>query len=291
MLDEMSGVIDEVLRPADLAQALALLAEGGGRRRPIAGGTDLLVQAKEPGAPPRGLVDLWGLDELRGITAEPDRIVVGANTTMTEVLASELLRAEARCLWDGCYEAGSVQIRNRATLGGNAANASPAADSVLGLIALGAEARIASVRGERRLPVEELATAPRRTALAPDELILAFSFPRAGGRSAFARLGQRRAQAISKVSCAIHAQLDDQGCVQAARVAFGAVAPRVVRSPGAEAALRGHSLTDPSARAAAAVAARADTAPIDDLRSTRAYRSEMVGVLLTRLLVRLAGEA
>lgn len=127
---EMVGVITDVLRPATLDELLTILDSPPGPTRLISGGTDLLAQAKDPGFPAATWIDIWSLDELRGIEFSDDRITLGANVTMSDVESSAELKAEARALWDGCYEAGSVQIRNRATLGGNAGNASPAADSV-----------------------------------------------------------------------------------------------------------------------------------------------------------------
>jgi CO/xanthine dehydrogenase FAD-binding subunit len=182
---------------------------------------------------------------------------------------------------EACSVIGGPQIRNRGTLGGNLANASPAADSVPSLAVSDAVVEVAGPTGRRELPVLELASGPRRSALRPGELIVGVRVPRREGvRGAFLRLGQRQAQAISKVSVAVHVRgtgprPDD------VRVAFGAVAPTVIRAPRVEAALLAGSLER------ALVAAREEVRPIDDVRSTAAYRREMAAVLLRRALERL----
>jgi carbon-monoxide dehydrogenase medium subunit len=283
---EMTGVVLDVLRPASLDELLRLLADLEGPRRLLAGGTDLLAQAKDEGYPPATWIDIWSLDELRGIDVGADTVTLGANTTMTDVEHSAELKAAARALWDGCYEAGSVQIRNRATLGGNAGNASPAADSVPGLISLGAICHLVSRRGEREVLLEELALRPRKTVIAPDELITRFSFPRAAGsRGAFLRLGQRRAQAISKVSVAATATFDGDAVAQI-RIALGAVAATIVRAPKTEAFLSGKTL-DPGVLAEAMEIVRTEATPITDVRSTQAYRVRTLGIVLKRVLERL----
>ncbi len=285
---ELVGIIKDVLRPKDLPELLSLLAELEGPRRLLAGGTDLLAQAKDAGYPAATWFDVWSLDELRRFEVGEETIVLGANVTMTQVEQSHELKAFARALWDGCWEAGSVQIRNRATLGGNAGNASPAADSVPGLISLGAEAHLCSqARGERTVLVEKLAVAPRNTVIEPDEVITHFSWTREPGSvGAYLRLGQRKAQAISKVSVAATATLTDE-VVHTIRIALGAVAPTIVRVPDTEAYLKGKPLNAGTLNQAMEVV-RTEITPIDDIRSTKAYRQQMAGVLLKRVLERLA---
>lgn len=286
---EMVGVITDVLRPATLDELLTILDSPPGPTRLISGGTDLLAQAKDPGFPAATWIDIWSLDELRGIEFSDDRITLGANVTMSDVESSAELKAEARALWDGCYEAGSVQIRNRATLGGNAGNASPAADSVPGLISLGAQVHLQSkARGERTVLLEALALSPRKTVIKSDELITRFSFPRvAKQRGAFMRLGQRKAQAISKVSVGASASFD-RGAISEIRIALGAVAATVLRAPKTEAFLVGKTL-DANVLTQAMDIVRQEATPIDDVRSTRAYRLRAIGIVLKRVLERLAG--
>jgi carbon-monoxide dehydrogenase small subunit/xanthine dehydrogenase small subunit len=266
-------------RPRSLEAALELLAERSQQARPVAGGTDILVKAKD-GLVTRGaLFDLTQVPELAGIEDRGDHLWIGAASTHTQMLESPLVAHHAPALPAACAVIGGPQIRNRGTLGGNLANASPAADTVPPLYAADAVVEIASVSSRRELPVTRLFAGPRRSVLEPDELILGVRIPkRAGVRGAFLRLGQRQAQAISKVSVAV-AMVADDGRPSWVRVAFGAVAPTVIRAPEAEKALmRGG---EEGLRAACA-AVREEVQPIDDLRSTREYRREMAAVLLAR---------
>lgn len=280
----MIGTVQRFLRPKTLDELLTTLAALQGPRYLLAGGTDILVKAKDGKVAPGAWIDVWQLDELRGVSAHDDRIELGANTTMADVERSELLRADARALWDACREAGAVQIRNRATLAGNTANASPAGDSIPALYSLGATVVLRSVRGERRVAIEALLTGPGRSVIAPDEAIVRFSLPRVPGQvGAFQRLGQRQAQAISKLSVAATASLGPGLRVQAIRLALGAVAPTVIRAPKVEALLTGRAL-EPGLIAEAGELVTRQITPITDVRSTKDYRQEMTGVVLRRVL-------
>ncbi|HUG54046.1 MAG TPA: FAD binding domain-containing protein, partial [Vicinamibacteria bacterium] len=266
-------------RPRSLEEALEILAQRGGEVRPLAGGTDVLVKAKD-GLLSRGaLFDLTAVAEIRGVEEREDHLWIGAGTTHTEMMRSAAVAAAAPALPAACAVIGGPQIRNRGTLGGNLANASPAADTVPPLFAADALVEIASVSGRREVPISEFFLGPRQTVLVPDELILGVRVPRrAGVRGAFLRLGQRRAQAISKVSVAVAMAFRD-GRPDWVRVALGAVAPTVIRAPEAEKALLGGGW---EALQRAKEAVRGEVEPIDDLRSTAAYRREMAAVLLER---------
>jgi CO/xanthine dehydrogenase FAD-binding subunit len=194
-------------------------------------------------------------------------------------MASPLVARWAPALPPACAVIGGPQIRNRGTLGGNLANASPAADTVPALFAVDATVEVCSVSERRELKVAELFLGPRQTSLQPDELIVAVRVPRRPRlRGAFLRLGQRQAQAISKVSVAVTASFDD-GKPDFVRVAYGAVAPTVIRAPEAERLLLEGG---DAALEQALEAAREAVRPIDDLRSTAEYRRAMSGVLLRR---------
>jgi carbon-monoxide dehydrogenase small subunit/xanthine dehydrogenase small subunit len=264
------------VRPRSLEDALELLAQRAGSVRPFAGGTDALVKAKDGKLDAGSLFDVSLIAELHGIEEEPAALRIGAAVTHTELLESSLIARYVPALPPACAVIGGPQIRNRGTLGGNLANASPAADTVPPLYCADARVEIASVSNRRELAIHELFTGPRQTCLEPDELIVAVRVPkRQGLRGAFLRLGQRQAQAISKVSVAVAAAFED-GRPSFVRVAYGAVAPTVIRIPDVEQALLAGAVD------VALAAAREGVTPIDDLRSTRAYRREMSAVLLRR---------
>src|SRR5215212_912433 len=189
--------------PHNLFEAYERLAAGP--TRPIAGGTDVMVAITgELGPLPERMLDLSRIDALRGIQLEPTGLVLGARTTYTEIRRSALCREHLPALVEAAATIGAAQIQNRGTLGGNIANASPAGDTLPVLLALDAEIVVGGAAGERTIPAGAFWVAYRRTALRPDELILAVRIPVAGGREArFRKIGTRRAQAISKVVIAV----------------------------------------------------------------------------------------
>jgi CO/xanthine dehydrogenase FAD-binding subunit len=274
--------------PRSLADAFALLATSTANDQltPIAGGTDVMVRITgEIGEPPARLIDLWRLDELRGISADGDAITIGALTTYTEIRRSAAIREHLPALVDAAATIGAAQIQNRGTLGGNIANASPAGDTLPVLLALDAEMVVGGSRGERTIPASEFWVAYRRTALAPDELILRIRIPVRGGRETrFRKVGTRRAQAISKVVIAV-AWGDRPGSTawSDVRVALGSVADRPIRASAAEAALEGQPAT-PEAADRAAEAVAGEIHPIDDVRSTADYRRVVAARALHRIV-------
>jgi carbon-monoxide dehydrogenase small subunit/xanthine dehydrogenase small subunit len=284
------GLLDlddpEADTPRTLTEAYALLAEGG--RRPLAGGTDALVErAAGVGATGRYL-DLAALAELRGIRAADGVLVLGASTTYAELRRSPLVAEHAPVLAEMAAEVGAAQIQNRGTLGGNIATASPAGDSLPVLLALDAEIVVGSARGERTVPATAFFPAYRRIALAPDELILRVRVPIRSDRTVtFRKVGTRRAQAISVVVLAI-AWRWEAGLWRDVRVALGSVAPTPIRARVTERALEGAAPTaDVAALAAATLIA--EIAPIDDVRSTAEYRRAVAGRVLHRIIRDAAG--
>jgi carbon-monoxide dehydrogenase small subunit/xanthine dehydrogenase small subunit len=268
-------------RPRSLEEALEILVQRAGEVRPIAGGTDILVAAKDGKASPAALFDLTAVPELRGIEETAHEVRVGAAVTHTEILASPVLARYVPALPLACAWIGGPQIRNRGTLGGNIAHGSPAGDTIPPLYTADARVEVVSVSDRRDVMISDFFLGPRQTVLAPDELIVAVRIPkRAGVRGAFLRLGQRQAQAISKVSVAV-AMTFRGGQPEWARVALGAVAPTVIRAPETERALLAGGY-EGLRRAMEAV--RNEVRPIDDIRSTREYRREMAAVLLERAI-------
>jgi CO/xanthine dehydrogenase FAD-binding subunit len=274
--------------PGTLAEAFAVLAgsTADAQVTPIAGGTDVMVRITgEIGEPPTRMVDLSRLEELRGIAVDGASIVLGARTTYTEIRRSDLCREHLPTLVEAAATIGAAPIQNRGTLGGNIANASPAGDTLPVLLSLDAEIEIAGPRGARTVPGSAFWVAYRRTALAPDELIVRVRIPIAGGREArFRKIGTRRAQAISKVVLAVAWR--DGGTGRAwsdVRVALGSVADRPVRASAAEAALEGADPT-PETADAAAEALAGEIHPIDDVRSTAEYRRVVAARALHRIV-------
>src|SRR6187200_1525931 len=277
-----------VSSPRDLAEAYASLAEAPAR--PIAGGTDLMVALTgELGEPPDRILDVWGLDELRGIALDRDTISLGALTTYTEIRRSGLCREHLPVLVEAAATIGAAQIQNRGTLGGNIANASPAGDTLPVLLAADASFVLGSVRGERTVTAAEFWPAYRQTALAPDELLLRIRIPLLAGRELrFRKVGTRRAQSISKVVLALGWRDGTPAMPwRDVRLALGSVAATPIRAHATEAAIEGHPPTPETADLAAETLA-AELHPIDDVRSTAEYR-RIVAARVVHRLIREAG--
>jgi CO/xanthine dehydrogenase FAD-binding subunit len=273
----------EFLAAATLDDAYRLLGDTGGRV--IAGGTDVIVQMQRGVFPADTLIDVSGIPDLRFIRAETGRISVGALTTYADVLASRLLHKVAPALVEAAATVGAPQTRSRGTVGGNIGNASPAGDLLPPLLALNATVTLASAARSRVLPLDEMLVGPRRTRLASGEIIHSVSFERLPSTcgAVFLKLGNRSGMAIAVVNAAVVLTLDRRGRIAAGRVALGAVAPRTVRCPHAEAVLAGRppdaALFDEAARAI-----QHDIAPISDIRGTAAYRRQAAEHLVSRAL-------
>ena len=264
-----------------LNDALSLLASEPGAWRPFAGGTDLMVLLEAGKLPEGRYLGLWTISELRGIHDGEDDVVLGAMTTYTDVLRSPTIAREFPLIGRAAAETGGVATQNRGTLGGNIANASPAADTPPALLVYDAVLELQSIRGLRRVPYDRFHLGYKKMDLAPDEIITGIRLPRRPARSLqyYRKVGTRRAQAISKVCLAVTAKEDPAGHVTGVRIALGSVAPTVARCRNAEAALEGR-LLDRTSIMQAQDALRQDIAPIDDLRSTARYRERVAMALL-----------
>lgn len=270
------------LQPPNLQKALQVLEEQGDRARILAGGTDLINRLRKDMATPDVIVDISRIDEIRGIRLTGDAVWIGALTTHSEIRNSRALAGAAPLIVEACREVGSVQIRNRGTLGGNLGNASPAGDSIPALTVLGAEVEITSSRGARWVPIDEFFIGPGKTICRPDEMItaLCFGIPKAGSISFFQKIGQRRAVRVSKVSAAGYLEFEGNQ-VSLCRLALGAVAPTVIRLPQSEAAVAGKPLQAETIALAAKFAGQL-CSPINDFRSTVEYRCHISSVLVKR---------
>ena len=278
----------ELVTPPDLKAALAILQNEPNVWRPIAGGTDLMVLFEAGKLPFRKLLNIWNLPELKGIEVHPESITLGALTTYTQIRAHELLAKEFPLLALAASWTGGIATQNRGTLGGNIANASPAADSPPALLVYDAQLELISASGVSWVPYAKFHTGYKRMVLRSDELLGRIRLPRTTeGHHHYARkVGTRKAQAISKVCMAGLARMAGR-TVTDIRIALGSVAPTVLRCHQAEAAVRGHEIT-PETIAAAQTAIANESAPIDDIRSTARYRQQVTMNLLGEFLGGLA---
>lgn len=254
-------------RPSSLADALQMMRDTP--LLPIAGCTDVYVQLEFGQVPAQQYIDIWPLDELRGIHVADGTLVLGALTTYTDMIRSPDVRQHLPMLEAAARLVGGVQIQTRGTVGGNIANGSPAGDSLPVLAAADAQVVLRSASGERRVALTAYYTGYRTSVKRQDELIVAVEVPRVEGRQWFRKVGTRAAQAISKLVMA--GVRSDRPAV-----AIGSVAPTVIRLPRTEAALAQDGL----AKAQRVLAE--EIAPIDDLRSTADYRKHVASNLLGR---------
>ena len=277
----------ELVVPASLDEALDDLARHPAAR-PFAGGTDLMVMLEAGRLPPGRYVSLQHCGALRGIEEQDGGgVAIGALTTYTDIRNSRRLARDYPLLGLAAAETGGVATQNRGTLGGNIANASPAADTPPVLLVYDAALELVAAAGTRRVPYHGFHRGYKQMDLAPGEAIARIHLPARGAarpsHSYYRKVGTRRAQAISKVCVAGVITVHD-GAVQDVRVALGSVAPTVVRATRTEAALRGQPL-DADAIAAAERALLDEIAPIDDIRSTARYRARVAGNLLREFLL------
>jgi xanthine dehydrogenase small subunit len=258
--------------PKSLKEALVMLRDEGPLVA-MAGCTDLYVSLNFGTLKETRFLNLWRLDALRSIAIQGDALSIGALATHTAIIRSPLVRKRVPMLAAACREIGGVQIQNRGTLGGNVANGSPAGDTLPVFAAADAVVVLQSAGGTRRVPFNAFYTSYRRTVMRSDELIVRFELPRIHGRQWFRKVGTRAAQAISKIVMAGIAG----GANDPPRIAFGSVAPTVLRVRETEQLLAGGASIADAQRALAA-----EIAPIDDIRSTADYRRRVAANLLVR---------
>ncbi|MGI9609252.1 MAG: FAD binding domain-containing protein, partial [Acidimicrobiia bacterium] len=283
--------ISVILRPATLTEALQLLAEDS-TRRPLAGGSDILLDLHRggPGSPVE-LIDLTSIGGFDRIEDAGDTLKLGGGVRHGQVVSDQRFIERATPLAQACFEIGSPQLRNRATIAGNLATASPANDTLAALIALSARVEVSRWNGAdvvaRWVDVDQFFTGFRSTVLADDELITEIAVPTLseGMRGIWVKLGNRRAQAISVIHAGFVVHLED-GRVRSGRMAFGSVAPVVRLAEAGTSLLTGASLDEESIAEIAASVADEFT-PIDDVRATADYRTQALGTLVQRALTAL----
>src|SRR5215510_12080377 len=261
-----------VVSPTRLEEVYELLAERGRRAKIVAGGTDLMValNAKSLGA--KEFIDIWRLNELRGIDDEGETIRIGALTTYTQLITSTLIQLSVPALVEASRTIGAIQIQNRGTIGGNIVNASPAGDSLPVLSAFDAEVEIGSIRGVRRVSFNNFYTGYRQTVMEPDEILLAVRLPKLkpNEQSFFFKVGTRRAQAISKIVMAVKVETHGS-TIDSIKIGLGSVAPTVIRAIQTEASLT-KAVLDVATIEQARRTISNEISPITDVRSTEHYR-------------------
>jgi carbon-monoxide dehydrogenase medium subunit len=275
--------------PSTVAQAVTMLKRHGEKARPLVGGTDLLIQLRAGVRRPEFIVDLKHIKELRQIKFDAKKgLRLGAAVPCIEVYESEVMRKHYPGLTEAAHLIGSLQIQNRASVGGNLCNGSPAADTTPALIALGAKARITGGKA-REVPVEDFVTSPGRTVLTPNEILVEFVIPAPKPHSsdAYLRFIPRNEMDIAVVGVGTSITLDGD-VVKAARISLGAVGPTPIFAKKAGDSLIGKTLDNAAIEAAAQLAIE-DATPIDDMRGTAEFRKHVTGVL-TRRTIQIAAE-
>lgn len=281
----------DFFQPASLAEASKIIVDQGTGGHFLAGGTDLVIAMKEKGLVPRYVVDLKKIPGLSGIRETSDGgVSIGALTTMRALETSPLIRARFPFLAQSAAEVGSIQIRNRATVGGNMANATPSADVAPPLLALDATVKLSGPRGDRQLQLEGFFRGPGQTAMEPGEILTEILIPPTEPKlvGEYIKFSPRDMMDLAYVGVAVTLSLSgaERKC-EAVHIALGAVSPTPMRARGAEGILLGQPLTEEIAKRAGAEAA-AECKPISDVRSSAEYRREMVRVNTTRALLNAA---
>lgn len=278
----------DYLSPHTLTEALECLDSQEGVV-PICGGTNLVVDMRGGRHSPHVVVDISRLVELKGIRQEEGRVRAGGAVTLSECMRNIHVQVTAPALVQATKVFANPLVRNRATLAGNLADGSPAADTAPPLLALGASVILASPAGMRSLPLDKLFLGVRRTALQPGELIVEVTWPVPSARnaSAFYKVGLRKADAISVASAAVFLELDEANACTLARIAMGSVAPTPLRALEAERYLVGRKVNPETAAEAGQLAAQA-ASPISDVRASADYRRKVTAVITRRLLLQAA---
>lgn len=274
----------EYVKARSMREVLEVLSQNPGAKV-LAGGTDLVIDLKTGRVKAEKIVDIGELTELRYIVDNPFSLAIGALTTIQQILDSPLVKSKAPLLWEAASQFAYWQIRNRATVGGNLCNASPAADLAPPLLVYEAVVKAVSLKGERFIPIKDFFKGYRQTALGEDEILAEVLIPYRmfqGYGSAYGKIGRRRGHDISVVSAAIAVKIEE-GVISDVKVALGSVAPVPIRARSVEDYLRGKQpLVDIIEEAGKIVLN--DISPISDVRAPAEYRARIAQVLVRDLL-------
>lgn len=274
----------EYLSPRSLKAALDAIGKKGSKYQLLAGGTNVVPEFREGTRRPALVVDLGRIKTLNYIRDKNGKISIGSMTTMADIIRSPIIKKHAPVLWNAASRFAGPVVRNRATIGGNLADASPAADSAVPLLALQARVRIKSRKAQRTVALEDFFTGYRKNVLRRGEILTEVVFPKPPRRikPLYHKLGRRNAMAISVASVAIMLDMRGKTCMDAT-IALGAVAPTPIRAGKAEAVLKGKKVDVPLIRKCGEAAAKC-TCPIDDIRASAEYRRTVCEVMVNRLI-------
>ena len=272
--------------PTEVGEALKLLAEYGEKANILAGGTDLVPKINYYELRPDNLIFIGGLG-LDYIKEEDQKLVIGAGTTWTQIATSTSVLEKVGILAEAAQLGASVAIRNVGTIGGNLANASPAADLAAALLALDAELSLKSEKGDRVVAIKDFFTGPGETVRNPSELLTDISIPVPKGKTSFLKLGRRKALTLSVANTGVHLIMDGNRC-EDARISLGAMAPTPLRCTKAEELIKGKAV-DATLISECAAEAVNESSPIDDQRATAWYRKKAGKALVARALAKAAG--
>jgi CO/xanthine dehydrogenase FAD-binding subunit len=275
----------DVLSAHTLEEALGLLQQHRENIRIIAGGSDIIIQLRDGVVKTERLLNILPVKDLRFIEEKDGKIHIGALSTYTEIIRSQHIEKHAWILLEAAKQIGATQLQNSATIGGNLGNASPAADSLPPLYALGATIVTRNKSDRREIPIERFFIGYRKTALKSDELIeeIYFDGLTRNDAGAYLKLGLRKANAVSIVDVAVILRGKRKDSYRDVKVALGAVAPTIVRAHSCEQALIGRRLTEKSLREAARLASK-DASPITDIRGSAEYRRKVLDSLVYQAL-------
>jgi carbon-monoxide dehydrogenase medium subunit len=276
----------EYYRPRTLKEALELLDRYKEGAKILAGGTDLLVKMKKGLLKPRAIIDISLIDDLKFIGESDGSLVIGATTTLSDVESSDLVRKKAPVLAEAVAEMGSLQVRNRGTIGGNLCNASPAADTAPPLLVLDAQCEIMSSKERRLIHIQDFFVGPGLTILKPEEMLtrIFVPIPPTKRGMSFIKLGRRNAFTLSVVSAACAVKVNETGEIEDVKLALGAVAPTPIRVREVEEKLKGIRITEKASIEKVLESVKDIVKPISDVRASATYRREMSYVIARRSL-------
>jgi carbon-monoxide dehydrogenase medium subunit len=274
----------DFLSPTSLNAALRAVGESGPNYKVLAGGTNLIADLRAETARPRVVIDLGRVKTLKYIKESGGKMRIGSLTTIRQLLDSRLIKKRAPILWEAMHHFAGPLVRNRATVGGNLVDASPAADTAIPLLALKAQVKLQSIKGPRTLPLQDFFTGYKKTVTTPGEILTEVIFPVTNGRKKYGyyKLGRRNAMAISVASVGVVMSMKGKTCTDAT-IAVGAVAPTPLRVEKAESVLKGRKVDAKIAVQCGAVTVKS-IRPIDDLRASAEYRKTVCDVLVRRLI-------